>query len=277
MRPWYILAIPLCCLLLTCGDGDNIMPTPTSLPYDYSPAFSNDGSRIAYSSYGRSNLPKPGLYITDTSGVNRSFIADWGMHPTWFPGDTEIVFFNHSYQIYLINLNTGLISLLVDMEFARFTAVTKDRRFLYFDASGDDTIWSMTIYRKNLISGDIDTLVGGQYPTLSPDEKWLAFNRNGIYIYNIERDSLVRLTNVGQGPCWSPTGDEIAFDYQPDGGSTGIYITNLKGNYHKITNGEFPHYSPDGTRIVYDAYSSDNETHIWLMNPDGGDKRQITF
>jgi Tol biopolymer transport system component len=201
------------------------------------------------------------------------------MSPTWLPGDSEIVFFNLSYMIYLLNLNTGLISLLVNMDFARFTAITKDGRFLYFDASGNDTIWSMTIYRKNLTTGDIDTLIGGEYPTLSPDEKWLAFGRYGIFIYNLDKDSLVRLSPFGEFPCWSPTRDEIVYAYIPPGrGSYDIYITDLLGNRHKImANGCFPRFSPDGNRIVYDADSNDNLTHIWLMNRDGGGKRQITF
>lgn len=280
MRLLYILAIPLCCLLLTCGEADNTIPSPLNLDYDVGPAFSNDGSRIAYFSYGiRSYPPKPGSYITDTSGVNRWFVAEWGMGPTWLPGDSEIVFFNLSYMIYLLNLNTGLISLLVNMDFARFTAITKDRRFLYFDAHRVDTIWTTAIFRKDMITGEIDTLVGGEYPSLSPDGKWVAFSRYGIFIYNTENDSLVQLSPFGQYPCWSPTRDEIVYCYIPPGrGSYDIYITDLHGNRRKIvTNGAFPRFSPDGNRIVYEAYSSDHFSHIWLVNRDGGDKRQITY
>jgi Tol biopolymer transport system component len=281
MKEWLIkTSILLVLFFLNCQDN-NVIPPPVDMEYDVGPAYSNDGSRIAYFSYGmRSNPPKPGLYITDTSGINRVFIADWGMGPTWLPGDTEIVFFNLSYKIYLINLNTGLISLLVDADFARFTAITKARQFLYFDASGNDATWAMTIYRKDLVTGLIDTLIGGEYPTISPDEKWLAFNRNGIFIYNLDNDSLVRLSPFGESPSWSSTRDEIVYTYNPPGITSyyQVYITNLQGQRRIVTsNGSFPHFSPDGNRIVYNAISSDHFTHIWIMNRDGGDKRQITF
>lgn len=280
MRPWYILATSLCCLLLRCGEGDSLIPSPVNMRYDIGPAYSNDGSRIAYFSFGiRSYPPKPGLYITDTSGINRLFVADWGMHPTWLPGDTEIVFFDLSYNIYLINLNNGIESLLVDLQFSRFTSVTNDRRYLYFDAYRVDSIWTTAVCRLDFLSGKIDTIVSGECPSISPDGKWLAFFRKGVFIYNLDNDSLVQLAPFGEFPCWSPTRDEIAFAYIPPGrGSYDIYITDLLGNRHKImANGCFPRFSPDGNRIVYDADSNDNLTHIWLMNRDGGGKRQITF
>jgi|GEM_PF-4949821 len=72
------------------------------LDFHYFPCYSNDGSKIAYSS------SKRGLTIMDNSGANKKIIYQRGIHPSWSPNDRHIVFSGSTdvparFRLFIVN------------------------------------------------------------------------------------------------------------------------------------------------------------------------------
>jgi len=99
---------------------------------------------------------------------------------------------------------------------------------------------------------------------------------------------LTRLTDnpaYDFAPCWSPSGDKVAFcskrDYAPAMWVNQIYTMNSDGsNEANLTNllshwAYYPDWSPDGRLIVYDLLKSDLTDEVWIMNSDGSSKRKL--
>jgi serine/threonine protein kinase len=61
--------------------------TPDSTSDDVQPAFSPDGTMIAF----RSERSPKGIYLMSTSGSNVRLLSDTGFHPSWSPDGKEIV------------------------------------------------------------------------------------------------------------------------------------------------------------------------------------------
>jgi Tol biopolymer transport system component/tetratricopeptide (TPR) repeat protein len=103
----------------------------------------------------------------------------------------------------------------------------------------------------------------------------------GLYIMDENGTNLTRLTTDASdnAPAWSPDGSQVVFMSARDG-NWEIYVVDLANpKPRRLTtnpaNDGLPTWSPDGQRI---AFLSDRDG-IWaihLMNPDGGDKQQLT-
>jgi Tol biopolymer transport system component len=132
---------------------------------------------------------------------------------------------------------------------------------------------------------------GAYTPAWSPDGKWIAFasnrsrprheNASEIYVMRANGTELRRVTRnrfADWQPAWAPDGKRLLF--QTDGGR-GIAVINVNGTgFRRLTHdGEaVPAWSPDGTTIAYGPSTGPGEAAgIWLMNPDGTDRRQLTF
>jgi Tol biopolymer transport system component/predicted Ser/Thr protein kinase len=114
------------------------------------------------------------------------------------------------------------------------------------------------------------------FPRLSPDGQRIAVTvaevSSAIYIYDIARDALSRVTSglTDSSPIWSPDGRRFAFNssrmgspnlfWQPADGS---------GNAERLTRSEFLNvagsWSPDGRRVAYFEIAPDTGNDIWTV------------
>jgi Tol biopolymer transport system component len=128
-----------------------------------------------------------------------------------------------------------------------------------------------------------------QYPSLSPDGKWVVYEGNqagnaDIYLQSVGGQNPINLTKDSpdddREPAFSPDGESIAFRSSRQGG--GIFVMGRTGeSVRRLTDrGYNPAWSPDGTKI---AYATDDATvqgrsylsALWTVTIATGEMRKI--
>jgi TolB protein len=122
-------------------------------------------------------------------------------------------------------------------------------------------------------------------PSVSPDGKSIAFvsDRGGtpqIYVMRSDGSEVRRVTFEGSyntSPCWSPSGDRIAFSGRR--GKNQIFTIKPDGSeLMQLTdsgNNEDPSFSPDGRYITFMS-DRDRTKSIYIMRANGESQRRIT-
>jgi Tol biopolymer transport system component len=210
--------------------------------FEWDPAWSSDGSRIAFVLGGEASARPMGLYVADSNGSGVTLVLEDVTGPTspsWTPDGRTIVFETGLGREQTGSGNRDVFA--IDVESGELTRLTDD--------SARD-----------------------EYPALSPDGSRIAFTRQqdgivDIYLMDADGTMVTQLTR-GEGtdfrPAWSPDGAKIAFERDTD-----IYVMNADGTgVTSLTDGPAedrdPIWSPDGTKI---AFQRDGD--LYVMNADG--------
>jgi len=119
-------------------------------------------------------------------------------------------------------------------------------------------------------------------PRFSPDGRRLALRAgskgNDIFVYDLEREAMARLTFDGrsENPVWSPDGAHIAFETNTAAGSAIMWTrSDGAGEPQKLVEG--PNrvagysFSPDGRRLAYFEVNPDTGYDIWTLPLDIAD------
>ncbi len=219
----------------------------THSPYnDLTPAWSPDGSQIAYISETPDNM-NSGLYLMNADGSDPHQISnanDIYRDPIWSPDGQGVVLMHGYAQIVLVDTHNSAEHWL-GVGFA--PRISPDgKQVLYYDSAPNNSP-SDHLYVLNLATHIANDLTPG------PDHDWDG--------------------------KWSPDGRHIAFTSTRNG-KAAIYTMNADGsNQHAITgsdNDVTPAWSPDGKQIVY-AGGDSSAMQLFVINADGTDARQITF
>ena len=235
------------------ADGTNVVQLSDNTAFDVQPAWSPDGTRMAFASNRAGNGIINDVYVMNADGTNvvrlTSDPAD-DQQPVWSPDGTRIAFVSNrdgNNEIYVMNADgTSVVRLTNDL--------------------GNDV-----------------------QPAWSPDATKIAFvsNRTGnneIYAMHTDGTNVVRLTtdNADDGaPAWSPDGTQIALRSNRDG-NPDIYVMHADGtNAVRLTRSptlnDEPAWSPDGTRIAFVSNRGRPEGRdIYVMNADGTNVLRLT-
>jgi TolB protein len=229
------------------ADGYNAQSILASNEPIMSPAWSPDGSRLAYVSFDQK---KPMVVVQNLAEGTTRIVANFrgnNSAPAWSPdGRSLLVALSKDglTQIYRIPATGGTPQRLTD-------------------------------------SADIDT-----QPCFSPDGQWIAFtsDRGGtpqLYRMPVSGGPPQRITfdgNYNVGPRYSPDGKYLAF-VQRDSGRYRIASLELAtGQILTLTDGaldDSPSYAPNGKMILYEAQAG-GRGQLAAVSSDGRVRQRLT-
>jgi Tol biopolymer transport system component len=228
--------------------------TPGGVQFQTDPAWSPDGTRLAFASAREGSFD---IYVMDADGTGTTRLTSSNAQdrsPSWSPDGSRIAFSRSSDggKVWLMDADGTDVRRLTDEPAEEGEpSWSPDGRWIAYThrASGAD-IREIWIARPDG-SGrrGVTTLGGKSYaPDWAPDSTRLAFSasRDGVRydIYTVAADGKglrrpVRTPGDAFEPAWSPEGSEIAFSR--DGA---IVVTTLAGVERQLTDPEDNDSSP---------------------------------
>ena len=225
-----------------------IEPTPLSRVVDYEPAWSPDGSRIAFVSNRNGPLK---VYSMRADGTELRQLTQ-GTHeddaPSWSPDGSRIAFVSTrdgDPEIYLMRADGN--------EPTRLTRNPGADIHPHWSPDGHTLLWNSS--RNSRSQSDPDTF---ELFTMRPDGTGVRqLTRGGIATY----------------ASWSPDGSRILLRKQLDDGNSEIFVmlpdgsqmTNL--TQHPAFDG-WPSWSRDGKQVVFAREDADDAA-IYVTQADG--------
>ena len=259
-----ILLVMILVLGSTCSRGDGTSVSPSSLkgPYDGLPAWSPDGSQIAFISTvidTSIHIGSPyvsGIHVMDEDGRNGHQVGGDGMTGvSWSPSGDEMVFSTEQGGIGVMDLEGNNLRYVIANQPGVLGAslyrpsYSPDGTKIVFmnSVAFEDLDYSgSTMAYWQVFVVDVD---GTNATKLSPDrvdDCQPAWSRDGtkiaftftydrdvdtdIYVMNCDGSDVVRLRNKSieeRSLSWSPDGTKLAVAGRDSSGNEGIYVLNM--------------------------------------------------
>jgi Tol biopolymer transport system component len=273
-------------------------PPGGTLGNSYYPAFSPDGSQLAFIQnlsleYGSQDIwTRP---VGDTEAQQLTFEQyDEVGGLAWTPDGGEILFtlFWPRRMILRVSLTGGEPRPVVGVGEGAGLPSIRGRRMVYLQ----ETRYPQAIWRRpGPGASDPDRPPGkliassgyDYYLSYSPDGRRIAFasDRGGvgnIWVCGSDGSNPVQLTDYAShtmGPQWSPDGRRIVFE-SAEAGDWNLYVIDSQGgSVRQLTHGPSDDrrgtWSHDGQWIYLDSDRS-GERQIWKMPAEGGAEVQVT-
>ena len=288
-------------LLSFADSGTRGLTEPGEQDLDIEPAFSPDGSTVAFV---RSNVGGmiSELHVVPTSGGEaRRLTFDqrtiWSL-PAWLPDGNEIVFTSSrsgTSSLWRISAAGGTPQPVAGSSVnGECPAISlKGNQLAYQQTVYQTDILRFTLTGKNLQQGKPVPVVGAKgwniRPQFSPDGKKIALqsSQSGydeIWICDSDGSncsSLTSLRGIAGAPRWSPDGRYIAFEYHPHS-YTDVYVAEVGGGQPRLVstfpdadNGG-PSWSRDGQWLYFYSDRQHGRFQIYKTRVSGGPPIQVT-
>jgi TolB protein len=219
-------------------DGQNLTRLTDNDVWDLYPAWSPDGSSIAFLSFRDADLD---LYIMNSDGSDQRLLFDSGNHDADLQWQGDLIAFTSGSRIWLMNSDGSEARPITD------------------PPRGGE--WGKAV----LPFGDYD-------PRISPDGTQVEFSRliddasehgnYDLFLVDIDGTNLVRLTETGytQGVAdWSHDGERLIYILAAID-STGLYDTYMMNADGTANHNVTPDHYPDNLVIHWAIFSPDDTT-----------------
>lgn len=280
---------------LSTGNARPLTKPPKFWDGDACPAFSPDGSKIAFAR-GIEGWVRD-VYVMNTAGgdpVRLTFDERMISSLTWTADGSAIVFSSNragKFSLWRVPVTGGAPSRLpVGSEDAFNPSIARTGEHLAYTQT--TSTWSIKRVALHSSQNKAVSLWSSSQedsaPQISPDGRKIAFqsSRSGtqeIWVAASDGANPVKLTSFEKSltgsPSWSPDGTQLAFDARPEGRSH-IYSIRLGGGQPRaLTSGAFndiiPSWSRDGRRIYFGS-NRNGTWQIWKVPSSGGMPEQVT-
>lgn len=242
--------------LATLGDRDTAHILPGGAWDDVDPAWSSDGTRLAFASDREGAMR---LYVAGAAGEQPVRITDGpgqDRMPVWSPDGRWLLFVSDRggrEQVYMVAAEGGAV-----------------RQLTHGPGGGSQPSWApdgLHFAFVRLVDGLPRVFVGDTLdsaprpltpapnrqvqPAWSPDGRFIAFagledGRWSIYVAEAEGGAVRRISSgsADRRPVWSPDGREIAFVSVRDGQSQIVVVDLERGAVRPLTDRYLPAHNP---------------------------------
>jgi len=275
---------------------------PQTQSLDYGPAFSPDGSAVAFVRGITSGVVED-LYVVPTAGgepKRLTFDNAWlNGPPTWTPDGRDIIFSSR---------RGGLATLWRIPAFggaprpvsgagaaAAFPSISpKGNSLAYQQLTTKNTLWRLNLRDERTQQDPPAVVISDRSlqtsrAQFSPDGKRIVFESDRLgysEIWACDSDGsncgqLTSLRGIAGAPQWSPDGQYVAFEYRPKEHSE-VYIFEVASGLSRLhttlpgaDNGG-PNWSRDGKWIYFYSNRGGGAFQLWKTRVDGGPPVQVT-
>jgi eukaryotic-like serine/threonine-protein kinase len=287
------------------GGGNPQNLTRDSVDDDTQPAFSPDGSQIAF----HSEREGGGLFIMGATGESARRLTDFGYNPAWSPDGRRLAFATDgvagpyerklSSRIWVVDVATGATRQVSEDDAVQPSWSPHSRRIAYWGVppgSARRVLWTLPAAGGEAVQVTADQHVNWN-PIWSPDGRYLYFvsDRSGsMNVWRVpidEESGRVRgdpepVTTSSQSVgLLSLASDGRQIVYATDESKSNLERRTLDPAALRVTTDPFPvtqgsravrscGVSPDGAWIAFDTSSPQED--LFVVHPDGSSLRQLT-